>query len=437
MTQFHAFTSKKSVFIPLPLYGSTSRSITPSIGFLAVDVSKHCQFRDQLGSKIKVAFKKFGVARREQQYFKPHHRIILYKTQSMTFDRQVYWWWSVAALRMFSLLFDHCMQRPAWRGCVGCFNTLYTLVDVTIGHFLRMCLVGMKRGMESGVEGASAGSTGVTWKKDGCCALSELLATALLVLLGCMTLIPTNVGIYDVRPTAYSMWNGPTPPYQQPTENEHQPLAHAALGFGFLVLANVMVFGGVSGAHMNPAVTLTALLMGECTPRRAVLYAIAQCLGATFGFGVLMYMCPRDAATVMRSACTVPSRVTSLQALLVEVVLTFVLGLVCCAAWRPAGAPAPPPHDPALPIKFGLTVAGLIYTGGLLSGASLNPARSFAPALWTSEWTAHWNGAHGPPTPKALPPVPGAMGRLRLVKVWKKCESTSKFSRFFEIPLVE
>ncbi|GBP94940.1 hypothetical protein EVAR_69659_1 [Eumeta japonica] len=52
---------------------------------------------------------------------------------------------------MFSSLFDHCMQRPAQRGCVGCFNAPCTLVDVTVGNFLRMCLVGMKRQTASGM----------------------------------------------------------------------------------------------------------------------------------------------------------------------------------------------------------------------------------------------------------------------------------------------
>lgn len=77
--------------------------------------------------------------------------------------------------------------------------------------------------------------------------LAELVATALLVLLGVATLVA-----------------GPA------------PLTHPALAFGFVVLINAVAFGPVSGAHMNPAVTLAALLCGHIQWPLALAYALVQ-----------------------------------------------------------------------------------------------------------------------------------------------------------------
>lgn len=161
--------------------------------------------------------------------------------------------------------------------------------------------------------------------------VAELLATALLVLLGVGSALPRG----GVAP----------------------PLTHPALGFGFVVTANVQAFGAASGAHMNPAVTLAALLHGGITYGAAAAYALAQALGATAGFAALAALAPAAAP----AGLTLPAHdVAPPAAAAVEALLTATLALVCCAVWA-AHDPARP--DPAAATKLGLTVAGLVYAG--------------------------------------------------------------------------
>lgn len=172
--------------------------------------------------------------------------------------------------------------------------------------------------------------------------LSELLGTALLVLLGVASLLPVA---------------GP------------RPLTHPALGFGCLVTALVQALGPVSGAHINPAVTLAALLHGQLPALAALGYVLAQLLGGVLGFGVLVAMLPRHALLQLDDAgavlgvhgCTAPApQVSALAATLNEALLTGLLALVACAVWA-GHDPARPDHS--VPVKFGLTVAGLVYAG--------------------------------------------------------------------------
>lgn len=136
-----------------------------------------------------------------------------------------------------------------------------------------------------------------------------------------------------------------------------RPLTHPALAFGFLVTALVQALGPVSGAHLNPAVTLAALLHGQLPALRALLYVLAQLLGGALGFGMLVGVLPAHAL----GGCTAPApHVSPLGAAITEAVLTGLLALVACAVWA-AHDPARPDH--AVPVKFGLTVAGLVYAG--------------------------------------------------------------------------
>lgn len=166
--------------------------------------------------------------------------------------------------------------------------------------------------------------------------VAEVLATALLMLLGIAALLPLPDGT-------------------------HPPLTHPALAFGLVVLANIEIFGPTSGAHMNPAITLAALLYGKIPALAAAAYAIAQLLGATLGFGMLMLLSPKSFEEV--AACMGGTRagsVSPLAAAGTEALLTGVLVLVVCAAWSAHERAGP---DPTVSIKVGLTLAGLIYAG--------------------------------------------------------------------------
>lgn len=158
-------------------------------------------------------------------------------------------------------------------------------------------------------------------------------------------------------------------------------LGPVALGFGFVLAALVCVAGPVSGAHFNPAVSLCAVLAGRQRPLECALYWVAQLSGALIGYGpvyVLVY--PSAERTVAYTEDV-------LTALILEAIMTFLLALFCCVVWEEMALGR---HDPAVPIKFGLLVAGLVFCGGPLSGAALNPARALAPAVWHLRFDHQW-----------------------------------------------
>ncbi|KAM3955598.1 lens fiber major intrinsic protein [Aphomia sociella] len=213
----------------------------------------------------------------------------------------------------------------------------------------------MPRDDEDGGRGAAA------WIRRWWRALvSEALATLVLVSFGIASLIKV-------------------------TPDAQVPLTHPALGFGLVVLMNVQAFGATSGAHMNPAVTLSALLCGRLAPGAAAAYALAQLAGALLGFGALATLLPA-AALAGQAGCTRP-RVSAAAALCVEAAMTGLLALLCCSLWAQHDDARP---DRTVPIKFGLAIAGLVYAGGEMTGTSLNPVRSLAPAIFHNYWEDHW-----------------------------------------------
>jgi MIP family channel proteins len=151
----------------------------------------------------------------------------------------------------------------------------------------------------------------------------------------------------------------------------------------------VMVYaiGHLSGAHINPAVTVAFTLTRHFPPRDAAAYIVAQLAGAAAG-ALLLLAAWGDAPAAL--GATVPS-VDAATALLYEVVLTAVLMFVIVAVatdTRAVGAGAA--------IAIGGSVALDALLGGPLTGASMNPARSFGPALASGEWTDFWVYVAGP-----------------------------------------
>lgn len=197
--------------------------------------------------------------------------------------------------------------------------------------------------------------------------LAELIATMLLIVFGCMACIPI---------TGYPL----------------QPPLYAPIGFGFVVSFNVQIFGHISGAHMNPAVTLASLIWGSTSFVLSINYIIAQCIGAIIGYGILLAVSPVD--LIANGICmTLPNPGhTSIQALVIEIVLTATLSLICCSCWDPVNEH----KQESVPLKFGLAIAGLSIAGGPMTGASMNPARTLAPSVWTGIWSAHWIYWTGP-----------------------------------------
>jgi aquaporin Z len=153
-----------------------------------------------------------------------------------------------------------------------------------------------------------------------------------------------------------------------------------ALSFAFVIVAGVYALGHISGAHFNPAVTTGFWLSGRFPGREVIPYALAQLTGATAGALLLRLLLGSDA----RAAATVPSVPIS-SAFMLEAVLTFFLMLVVMAVATDHRV-----ASPAAGLAVGLTVGFDALMGGPLTGASMNPARTFGPAVAAGIWTAHW-----------------------------------------------
>jgi MIP family channel proteins len=157
--------------------------------------------------------------------------------------------------------------------------------------------------------------------------------------------------------------------------------------FGLVIMVMVYATGHLSGAHINPAVTIAFTATRHFPPRDAVAYIAAQLAGATAGALLLLAAWSAKPAAL---GATVPS-LDAGPALLYEIVLTAVLMFVIVAVatdTRAVGAGAA--------IAIGGAVALDALFGGPLTGASMNPARSFGPALAAGQWTDFWVYVAGP-----------------------------------------
>lgn len=160
-----------------------------------------------------------------------------------------------------------------------------------------------------------------------------------------------------------------------------------SLSFGLIIMVMVYATGHLSGAHINPAVTLAFTLTRHFPGRDAAAYIAAQVAGATVGALVLLALWTDKPADL---GATVPS-VGVGSALVHEVVLTAFLMFVIMAVatdTRAVGA--------AAAIAIGGTVGLDALFGGPVTGASMNPARSLGPALASGEWRSFWVYLIGP-----------------------------------------
>jgi MIP family channel proteins len=160
-----------------------------------------------------------------------------------------------------------------------------------------------------------------------------------------------------------------------------------SLVFGLVIMVMIYATGHLSGAHINPAVTIAFTLTRHFPGRDAVAYIAAQLLGAAAGAFLLLAAWSSKPANL---GSTVPSVGTG-TAFLYEVVLTAFLMFVIIAVatdTRAVGA--------AAAIAIGGTVGLDALFGGPITGASMNPARSFGPALASGTWTDFWIYVAGP-----------------------------------------
>ena len=150
-----------------------------------------------------------------------------------------------------------------------------------------------------------------------------------------------------------------------------------ALAFGAVIAVMIYAYGKVSGAHYNPAVTIALWQRGVFSGRRVTSYIAAQVLGALSG-SALLAVIVRPLGNVALGA-TVPISGGVASALSVEVAATFLLVTVILGVVR-AGDRA----DPWAGTAVGATVTICALSFGPISGASMNPARSFGPLWFTA-----------------------------------------------------
>uniref|UniRef100_A0A3B4A5N1 Aquaporin-4 n=1 Tax=Periophthalmus magnuspinnatus TaxID=409849 RepID=A0A3B4A5N1_9GOBI len=203
------------------------------------------------------------------------------------------------------------------------------------------------------------------WTKEFWRAVSaEYLATLIFVFLGVGSTMNWHAG-------------KETPP---PAD-----LVLISLCFGLSIATMVQCFGHISGGHINPAVTVAMVVTRKLSLAKAVFYVVAQCLGAITGAGLLYMVTP----SAVRGGFGVNDvRVVKQlgHGLVVEIIITFELVFTVFATCDPKRSDL----GGSAALAIGLAVAighlfGIPYTG-----ASMNPARSFGPAVVTLTFKNHW-----------------------------------------------
>lgn len=168
-------------------------------------------------------------------------------------------------------------------------------------------------------------------------------------------------------------------------------LVGVALAHGVALALVVSAFGRISGAHVNPAVTVGLWIGKKIDAMLAAKYIVAQLVGGTAAGLVLGWIFPDGAALAKLGTPQVSFEVGALTAIGVEALLTFFLVIMVYAT-------AVDPKAPSIAgFGIGLMVFLDILVGGPLTGGAMNPARTFGPALATtifgggaSVWTQHY-----------------------------------------------
>lgn len=205
-------------------------------------------------------------------------------------------------------------------------------------------------------------------------ALSELIGTGLLIAVGCSFVV---LDFAKGSPVVHYI----------PSDGLRRAMTGLLFGTtgGLIALSKV---GKTSGAHINPVVTLAFWMQQKMAPRLALMYVVAQCLGAILGAAALRVWGPWTMAT--HYAATVPGPRGAGIAVLGEGITTFclVMSLFIFLAHRSLRR-----YTPGI---FPILYAVMVYLEAPWSGTSTNPARSLGPAVLSHVWTSWWVYLVGP-----------------------------------------
>jgi MIP family channel proteins len=186
-----------------------------------------------------------------------------------------------------------------------------------------------------------------------------------------------------------------------PTAQTGSDFAVVGLVHGFVLFTLIASLGAVSGGHFNPAVTFAAAILRRIDPIDAVVYILAQLSGAVLGAllvkGILL---DEGRASHYGAAAISPLIAGNFAGACVEGIGTFFLVLAVCAV-----ALNPRARREWAPLSIGLTLGFAVMIFGPLTGAALNPARWFGPALIGNSWGGVWPYLAGPIVGAALAAV--------------------------------
>ena len=186
--------------------------------------------------------------------------------------------------------------------------------------------------------------------------LAEMVGTMVLVLLGCGTAVSLNCGA------------------------DTASVVGTAIAFGLAVVAMAYTIGGISGCHINPAITLGCLLTKRISCKDATMYMIFQVIGAFIGSAILFALVstsPEAAQGTTTGANACQAGISQLTAFIAEAVLTCVFVFVVLGTTdekKGAGSFAG--------LAIGLSLILIHLVGIHYTGTSVNPARSIAPAVF-------------------------------------------------------
>lgn len=187
--------------------------------------------------------------------------------------------------------------------------------------------------------------------------IAECIGTMVLVVLGCGTAM--LVGCDAANGGGYVL---------------------TAFAFGLSIVAMAYSIGNISGCHINPAVSLGVLLCGRMSNKDFVYYIIAQCVGALIGAELLATIWTSGNVIDMTGGLGTNGLAgvngSSVAGLLVEIVLTFIFVINILGVTSPKFS-----HGSFGGLIIGLTLVGVHILGIGLTGTSVNPARSFGPAV--------------------------------------------------------
>jgi aquaporin NIP len=159
-------------------------------------------------------------------------------------------------------------------------------------------------------------------------------------------------------------------------------VSHVGIGltFGLVVLAMIYTLGDISGAHLNPAVSLGFLAARRFPLHCVIPYILSQCAGAFAASGILLFLFPKNAAL----GATLPAG-SAMQSFVLELILTAILMFVILNVSIGAAEKG---------ITAGIAVGAVIgleaIFAGPICGASMNPARSLAPAVVSQHLSCLW-----------------------------------------------